>query len=130
MEKCDKFAAGPVKRLLVYQPNAGSRGLLKLGLDIIGAEGDVVDAAGRVLLKEFRNRAFGVGRLKKLEVNLATIEEGGAHLLRGDLLPVLAFQSERLLEVGNRLVQRFNGDSKVIDFIDHRYFKIRAIDAS
>ncbi len=50
---------------------AGFRGLLQLCRHIICAESDVMNAARRILLEEFCDRAFRIGRFEQFKVNFS-----------------------------------------------------------
>src|SRR5208282_739587 len=96
MEEGDQLAGRAIEGYFVNQLHARAGGLTKLALDIVSAEGDVMDAAGGVLGKEFGNGTLRAGRLKQFEVNLAHGKKRGADFLRGDFLAVLTFQAEGL----------------------------------
>ena len=120
MEEGHQLAGSAVEGLLVDQPDAGAGGLLELALDVVGAEGDVVNAAVGVLLQELGDGALRVGRLQQFEVDLAHAEEGGAHFLGRHFFAVFAFEPEGFFVIGHGFVQRPDGDSQVINFLNHK----------
>ena len=71
MQEGDELAGRAVERLLVDQLHARAGGLLELGLDVVGAKGDVVNAAVGILLQELGDRAFRVGRFQQFQVHFA-----------------------------------------------------------
>ncbi len=105
MQEGDQLAASAIEGLFVNQPHARARGLFELAFDVVGAEGDVMDAAGRILFEELGDRAFRVGGLEQFEMHFADGKERGAHLLRGDFFAVFAFQAEGFFVIGDGLVQ-------------------------
>ena len=121
MEKGDPLAAGAIEGFVVNQPHTRAGGLTKLALDNVRAEGDVMDAAGGIFLEKLGNGTLRAGRLKEFEVNLAHGKKGGADFLRGDFFAVLTFQAERLFIVRHSLIQRLDGDAKVVNFCYHKF---------
>jgi hypothetical protein len=119
MKKGDEFARRPFERHLVDEVRPGGLRLRELPGEVIGAEGDVVDAFP-LLLEKLRDRALVARRLEQLEVDFAAGKEGRSHLLRFHFLATLAGQPEGLFVVGNALVERLHRDSKVVDFCDHK----------
>ena len=105
MQKGDKFSARAIERLFVNQLHTRAGGLTKLAFDIVGAKCNVMDAAGGILFKKFRNGTLRAGRLKQFEVNFAHVKKGGADLLRGHFFAAVAFQAERLFIVRHGLIQ-------------------------
>ncbi len=120
MEERHQFATSTIKGFVIDQTHSGVRGLLQLSLNVVGPKGDVMDAR-TVLLEELGDGTFGIGWLKKLDMNLPRAEEGSLDLLRNDFFAMLAFQAERFFVVGDGFVERFDGDSEVVDFLDHRF---------
>ena len=64
MEESNEFTGGAFKRYLVEQLDAGACCLLELACNIGRCKSDVVNAAGRIFLQEFRDRALGRSRLE------------------------------------------------------------------
>ena len=124
MEKGDEFSTRAVEGLLVDQADTRLSGLLKLTFDMVCPERDMMNAAVWIFFEELGDRALRVGRFEQLQVDFTDVEEGGADLLREDLLAMLAFQAESFFVVRNGLVERPNGDSKMIDFLKHSVFLI------
>ncbi len=63
MQEGDQLAGRAVKWLLVDEAHTGAGGLLELTGDIVGSEGEVVDAFAPVR-QEFCDRALGGRRLQ------------------------------------------------------------------
>ena len=105
VEEGHHLAGGTLEGHLVDEFHAGGRGLLELGGKIGGGEGDVMHAAGRVLLEELGDGAVGRGRLEQFQVGFTGVEEGRAHLLRGDFLAVFAGEAQGFFEIRDRFIQ-------------------------
>jgi hypothetical protein len=62
------------RRAFVDQAHAGAAACLSWPCDIVGAEGDVVNAFRRILLQKLRDRAVRVGRFEQFQMHLAAVE--------------------------------------------------------
>jgi hypothetical protein len=119
MEEGDEFVGRAFKRFLVDELATGVFGLRELAFDVVGGEGDVVDAAVGILFEELGDGAVGRGWLEKFEVGFPDMEEGGADFLAGHFLDVLALQAEGFLIVRNGILQRVHRNTEMIDALQH-----------
>ena len=81
---------------------------------IVHAESHVVDAL-TALLDEGGDGAFGASGLQKLDFGLSHHEEGGLHLLVGDLFRSVALHAKDVFVIGNCIRQALHGDAKVFN---------------
>jgi hypothetical protein len=90
VEEGDEFVARALEGDLVDQAGALVLGLGELAGDVVGGEGDVVDAAGRVFFEELGDRAVVGGGFEQFDVDVSGGEKRGADLLGFDLLAAFA----------------------------------------
>ena len=119
MEKGDGHAARASERFFVNELDARAGGLTKLAFDVIRAEGNMMDAAGGIFLKEFRDGTVRAGGFKEFEVNFTDGKEGGADFLRRDFFTVVTFQAEGLFIVRHGLIEGWDGDAEMVNLCDH-----------
>ena len=116
MQEGDAQAFGAATRSLVDEADAGFLGFLKLFLDALDGESDVVHATlAVVLLDEGGNGALGAGGLQQLNLGLAATQEGGSHLLVGDFFDGVALGPQQGFEKRNGIFQADNSDSNVFN---------------
>ena len=94
MKEGNLFVASAVEGFVVDEFDASLRCLRELGNNVIGAKGNVMDAAIGVFLQELGDRAFRIGGFEQFDVNIANVKEGGSHFLGRNFLAVLALESE------------------------------------
>jgi len=118
MKKGDLFSARAINRRLVNQTHTGVCRLFELAEDVISPERDVVDPLP-FFGNELRNRAVRTGGFQQLQMNASHIEKSGSHPLGRNLFASLATKAKRLFIVRDRLVERANRNSQMVDFLDH-----------
>src|SRR6266852_3191337 len=79
-----------------------------------------MNAAARIFLEEFRDRALRIGGFEQFKVNLPYLEKCGAHLLRADFFTVFALQAQGLFIIRNGFIQGPDGNSQMINFLKHK----------
>ena len=90
MQESDQFPGRSLGGFLVYQSDSRGGGLLELFFHVIASKGDVMNAARRILLQEFGDGTLRVRRFQQFQMHFADGEKGGAHLLLGNFLAMLA----------------------------------------
>ena len=90
MEEGDELVAGSFEGDFVDEARALVLGLGELAGDVIGGEGDVVDAAGRVLFEKLGDRAVFGGGFEQFEMHVAGGEKRGADFLGFHFLAAFA----------------------------------------
>ena len=120
MKKGDELAACAIEWFFVDQFHARTGGLLELALNVIRGERDVMNATRGIFFQILGDGTFRIGRFEQFKVNVAAIEERGADFLRRHFLAVFAFQTQRFFVIRHGFVERFHGDSQVVNFIDHK----------
>jgi hypothetical protein len=105
VEEGDELAAGAVEGLVVDEFYAGAGSLKKLTLDVVGTEGDMMDAAGGVFFEELGDGTVRAGGFQEFKVDAADGKEGGADFLRGDFFAPLAFEAEGLFIIRDSLIE-------------------------
>ena len=88
MQKSDELVGGAFKGFRVDEFDTSIGGLFELALDIVGAKGDMVNAAIGIFLEELGDGAFRVGGFQKLQMHFTHAEERSAHLLGRHFLAV------------------------------------------
>ena len=76
----------------------------ELTRDVVGGEGDVVDARA-VFFKEFRDRAVVGGGLEKFDMDVSSREEGGADFLGFHFLASFTSEAEDILIIAYGFIQ-------------------------
>lgn len=128
VQECDELACGSFEGNFVDELSAGVSSLLELALNVVGAEGDVVDAF-TVLLKELGDGAVVGCRLQEFDMHFAHFEERGFYLLRCYFFATFAFQAEGLLVILRDLVEVLNRNAQMIDFLNHIFGRLSPIQA-
>src|SRR5438270_358858 len=113
MEEGDAAAMRSRHRRLVDEAIAVLLEARQMGLDVVDAETEVVDALA-ALLDVLGDGRIGVARLEELEIGVADGEEGGADFLRLDGLDVLDRQAEVEVDFF-RGVNRLHRDADVVE---------------
>ena len=118
MQESDGHALGTLAGRSVDQTDALGGCIGQLLLDILAGECHVVDTDALVL-DELGDGRFGRRRLEQLDLRLAQLEERRADFLVGNLFDRITFQTQYVFPIGNRLIQTFDCNAKMLNV---RYF--------
>ena len=105
MQEGDQFLPGTGESFLVDEFYSGRRGLFELVLDIVCAEGHMMNAAARVLFKELGDGTLWIRRFEQFDVNFSNAEERRADFLGRDFFAAFAFEPKRFFIIGDGLIQ-------------------------
>lgn len=114
MQEGDVEAFSAWARLLVDQLHTFRCGFVKGGLYIGRSKGDVMDAFA-ALLDELGDGALRAGRLQKLDLRLAKLEEGGLNLLVFHNLDVVTLSAQYFFVVRQLFLDALHGDAEMFD---------------
>ena len=108
MDERDRRAFGPGSRGLIDQPDAAALKVFHRRVDIVDAQGDVMQARP-ALVHVLRDRRIGGGRLEQFEVRLPDVDELRTDALRRHLLGCFDLEAKRVAierECGRQILHR------------------------
>ena len=100
------------------EARAGASRLGELADDVVGAEGEMMDALA-ALTQKLGDRAVRRGRFQQFQIDATDVEKCRADLLRGDFLPMFTAQPERLFIERHGLLERADRDAEVVNLLNH-----------
>ena len=119
MQKRDFLGVGAYLGLLVYEGDPLRFRMGEIRNDVVRIESNVVNAAVGIFFKEFGYWTVGRGGLEQFDMDSSDGEESCLDFLVRNFLDAFAFEAEDVFVIWNRIVNGFNGDAEMVDFLQH-----------
>jgi hypothetical protein len=114
VQESDVESFGALARRFVDQLHALAGQLVEISLQTRGGNRQMLDAF-TLLLDEFADRAFRIGRFEQFNLGLPDLEKSGAHFLFLDFFDRVTLQTQLVFPEFDGFVEVFDSDADVFD---------------